>query len=185
SPPISRSATAGSLNCTKSLSMERDFGRSRITVDSHPSRNSRRMGRLWSSAPIKMPKSVMNLTSLPPLGPDTEFRQAKLWRSRKIEYEVFCNQAATADALVFTMTKKLLFVTTILLVVALGAFAADVTGKWTYEAPGRGGGQGMSQTITLKADGDKLTGSVPGFGRGGQAPPTEITNGKVTGDKVY
>ena len=83
------------------------------------------------------------------------------------------------------MTKKLLFVTTILLVVALGAFAADVTGKWTYEAPGRGGGQGMSQTITLKADGDKLTGSVPGFGRGGQAPPTEITNGKVTGDKVY
>ena len=30
------------------------------------------------------------------------------------------------------MTKKLLFVTTILLVVAFVAVAADVTGKWTY-----------------------------------------------------
>jgi len=29
------------------------------------------------------------------------------------------------------MTKKLLFVTTLLLVVGLVAFAADVTGKWT------------------------------------------------------
>src|ERR1051326_8529764 len=82
------------------------------------------------------------------------------------------------------MTKKLLFVTTILLVVALGAFAADVSGKWTYEQPGRGGGPGRPVTITLKQDGSKLTGSVPGMGRGGDVPPTEITNGKVDGDKV-
>ena len=85
------------------------------------------------------------------------------------------------------MTKKLLFVTAILLVVAIGAFAADVTGKWTYEQQGRGGGPARQVTITLKQDGNKLTGEVPGFGRGGDAPPppTQITNGKVEGDKVY
>ena len=84
------------------------------------------------------------------------------------------------------MTKKLLFVTTILLVVALSAFAADVTGKWTYEAPGRGGNPGRPTTITLKASGSTLTGSIPGFARGGgEAPPaTEISNGKIDGDKI-
>jgi hypothetical protein len=84
------------------------------------------------------------------------------------------------------MTKKLLFVTTILLLVALAAFAADVTGKWTYEQPGRNGAQGRPMTITLKADGAKLTGSIPGFARGGgEAPPaTEISNGKVDGNNV-
>ena len=85
------------------------------------------------------------------------------------------------------MTKKLLFVPTILLVVALAAFAADVTGKWTYQAPGRGGGDPTNVTITLKADGATLTGTVPGgMGRGGApAADSAITNGKVTGDKIY
>ena len=83
------------------------------------------------------------------------------------------------------MTKKLLFVTTILLVLAIGAFAADVSGKWTYEAPGRGGNPGRPVTITLKQDGSKLTGSVPGMGRGGaEAPAMEVMNGKVDGDKI-
>jgi len=90
------------------------------------------------------------------------------------------------------MTKKLLFVTTILLIVAFVAFAADVTGKWTYEQPGRNGGQGRPMTITLKADGAKLTGSVPGgMGRGGAGggrgtppAPTEITNGKIDGNNI-
>ena len=97
------------------------------------------------------------------------------------------------------MTKKLLFVTTLLLVVAFVAFAADVTGKWTYEGPGRGGNPGRPTTITLKQDGAKLTGSVPaqmgGGRRGGAAadpaappppPPAdqEISNGKVDGNKI-
>ena len=84
------------------------------------------------------------------------------------------------------MTKKLLFVVTIALVFAFAAMAADVTGKWTFEQPGRGGGPGRPVTITLKQDGSKLTGSVPGMGRGGDnpPPPTEITDGKVDGDKV-
>ena len=91
------------------------------------------------------------------------------------------------------MTKKLLFVTTVLLVVALVAFAADATGKWTYSMPGFNGGPDRQVVITLKQDGDKLTGSVPamggrgGGGGGGNAeppPPTEITNGKVSGSTV-
>ena len=85
-----------------------------------------------------------------------------------------------------TMTKKLLFVVTIALVFAFAAMAADVTGKWTYEQPGRGGNPGRPVTITLKQDGAKLTGSVPGMGRGGDnpPPPTEITDGKVDGNSV-
>jgi len=88
------------------------------------------------------------------------------------------------------MTKKLLFVTTILLVVAFVAVAADVSGKWTYEGPGRGGNPGRPVTITLKADGMKLTGTVPGGGGrgggGGGTPPAdvEISNGKVDGNNI-
>ena len=81
------------------------------------------------------------------------------------------------------MTKKLLFVSTLLLVMTVGAFAADLTGKWTYSMQGRDGTP-REVTITLKQDGDKLTGSVPGMGRGGQqAPAMEVMNGKVDGDK--
>jgi hypothetical protein len=84
------------------------------------------------------------------------------------------------------MTKKLLFVMTILLVASFALMAADISGKWTYEQPGRGGNPGRPTTITLKADGAKLTGSVPGFARGGgeAPPPTEITDGKVDGNNV-
>jgi hypothetical protein len=82
------------------------------------------------------------------------------------------------------MTKKLLFVMTILLVASLALMAADVSGKWSFEQPGRGGGPGRPVTITLKADGAKLTGSVPGMSRGGDAPPTEITDGKVDGNNI-
>ena len=81
------------------------------------------------------------------------------------------------------MTKKLLFVTT-LLVAAFTLLAADATGKWTFEMQGRNG-QSRQMSITLKQDGDTLTGSVPGMGRGGQGgQETPITNGKVDGDHV-
>jgi len=98
------------------------------------------------------------------------------------------------------MTKKVLFVSAILLAVALVAIAADsITGKWVYDMPafGRGGGGGggaapagppRQATLDLKADGAKLTGTVttPGFARGGGDPPppttTAISNGKVDGN---
>jgi hypothetical protein len=95
-------------------------------------------------------------------------------------------------ALTCTMTKKLLFVTTVLCVVALVAFAADVSGKWSYSMPGFNGGPDRPVTITLKMDGDNLTGSVSGMmggrgggGGGGAAPAdTPIANAKVSGDNV-
>jgi len=80
------------------------------------------------------------------------------------------------------MTKKLLFVTTILLVLCLAAFAADVTGKWTFEQQGRGGNP-TTVTLNLKADGMKLTGSVVRPGRNGNQE-AQITDGKIDGSTI-
>jgi len=60
---------------------------------------------------------------------------------------------------------------------AVAAFAAGVDGKWTYETQGRNGPQ--TGTITLKADGATLSGTVSG--RGGD---TEIADGKVDGNNI-
>ena len=61
---------------------------------------------------------------------------------------------------------------------AVAAFAADATGKWTAEMQGRGG-QTRQVTMNLKADGAKLTGTV-----GSPQGDTEITDGKVDGDTI-
>ena len=82
------------------------------------------------------------------------------------------------------MTKKLLFVLTILLVAAFALMAADVTGKWVYEQPGRGGGNPTQVTLNLKVDAGKLTGSVVRPGRGGEPMETQISEGKVDGDNI-
>jgi len=81
------------------------------------------------------------------------------------------------------MTKKLLFVGTILLVVGLVALAADVSGKWTFEQQGRQGNT-TTVTLTLKADGGNLTGNMSQPGRDGNAMETEISNGKIDGSTV-
>ena len=81
------------------------------------------------------------------------------------------------------MTKKLLFVTTILLALAVAAMAADVSGKWTFEQAGRGGGNPVTVTLTLKAEGSKLTGTVVRPGRNGNME-AQITDGKVDGNNV-
>ena len=88
------------------------------------------------------------------------------------------------DALVDTMAKKLLFVMTILLVVGVVAFAADVSGKYTYEMQGRGGGNPTVVTLTLKAAGSALTGSESRPGRDGNAMESPISEGKVDGDSI-
>jgi hypothetical protein len=82
------------------------------------------------------------------------------------------------------MTKKLLFVMTILLVAAFALMAADVSGKWTFEQPGRGGNPGRPVTITLKADGSTLTGTMPAGGRGGAGDPIAISDGKIDGNSI-
>jgi len=62
---------------------------------------------------------------------------------------------------------------------AFAASAADVTGKWTAQVPGRGGNT-TENTFVFKVDGAKLTGTMDA-GRGG---PAEITDGKVSGDDI-
>jgi hypothetical protein len=56
--------------------------------------------------------------------------------------------------------------------------AADVTGKWVAQVPGREG-QTREQTFTLKAEGAKLTGTVSG-----RQNETPISDGKVDGDNI-
>jgi hypothetical protein len=58
------------------------------------------------------------------------------------------------------------------------ALAADVTGKWTAEVPGRGGNT-QTTTFTFKADGANLTGSV-----GTQRGDNPISDGKIDGDNI-
>jgi hypothetical protein len=97
----------------------------------------------------------------------------------------FGNPSDARIAYVCTMTKKLLFVTTILLALAFAASAADVSGKWVYEQAGRQGGNPTKVTLTLKVEGGKLTGNVSRPGRdGGAAMESPISDAKVDGNNV-
>ena len=66
----------------------------------------------------------------------------------------------------------------LLLLAAVAAFAADVSGKWVAQVPGRNG-QMRETTFNLKADGGSLTGTVSG--RNGDNP---ISDGKIDGDNI-
>jgi len=68
---------------------------------------------------------------------------------------------------------------------ASAADAPSATGNWTWSVPGRDGGAERKMTLTLKQDGEKLTGKVSSPGRdGGAARETEISDGTVKGDEV-
>ena len=96
------------------------------------------------------------------------------------------------------MMRKAVLAVLILLMVSAIALAADaISGKWVWETQGfgfgGGGGAPMKTTLTLKADGAKLAGTitVPSFGGGppdpGAAPQMEeiqISNGKVDGNNI-
>jgi opacity protein-like surface antigen len=62
-------------------------------------------------------------------------------------------------------------------VLAVSAFAADVTGKWVGKMETPNGSRDV--IFNLKQDGEKLTGSTTG--RGGDTP---ISDGSVKGDDV-
>jgi len=74
--------------------------------------------------------------------------------------------------------RKLMITGFLLGLLALTALAADITGKWTAEVPGRGG-QTRETTFTFKVDGNALTGTVSGFR--GEMP---ISDGKIEGDQI-
>jgi hypothetical protein len=78
-------------------------------------------------------------------------------------------------------------------ILALGAIAtaqaqdkkADPTGTWTWSTPGRNGGEPRKSTLTLKAEGEKVTGTLATPGRqGGEPRQTAIEDGKLTGDEI-
>ena len=77
-------------------------------------------------------------------------------------------------------TLSLLATAAVVAVASVSIYAADVTGKWTAQVPGRDG-QTREQTFTLKADGEKLTGTVSGMMGGGDV---EIKDGTVKGDAI-
>jgi hypothetical protein len=63
--------------------------------------------------------------------------------------------------------------------------AASATGNWTWSVAGRDGGAERKMTLTLKQDGEKLTGKLSSPGRdGGAARETEISDGSVKGSDV-
>ena len=62
---------------------------------------------------------------------------------------------------------------------------ADPTGTWSWTTPGRNGGPDRKSTLTLKLDGEKVTGKLSSPGRqGGAANETEIQDGKLKGDEI-
>jgi hypothetical protein len=77
------------------------------------------------------------------------------------------------------MTKRLICVLSLLLVLAIGALAADISGKWVAQVPGRGGNT-RETTFTFKAAGASLTGSMSGM-QGAEVP---ISDGKINGDNI-
>jgi len=77
------------------------------------------------------------------------------------------------------MSKKLVFVFSLLLAFALCAVAADISGKWTGQVPGRQG-QARETSFTFKVAGETLTGSMAG----GQGQEVALSEGKISGDTI-
>jgi hypothetical protein len=78
-----------------------------------------------------------------------------------------------------TMTFRIASITgALVLAGTLALQAADISGKWTAQVPGRDG-QTRETTFTFKVEGEKLTGTTSG--RNGDVP---ITDGTVKGDAV-
>jgi hypothetical protein len=66
----------------------------------------------------------------------------------------------------------------VMLLLAAVAVAADLSGKWTGEVPGRQAAG--TATFLFKVDGDTLTGTMTGP----QGREVQIQDGKVSGDKI-
>ena len=76
------------------------------------------------------------------------------------------------------MSRNMLFLIATLILITVGLWAADTSGKWTAQVPGRSG-QMRDVTFVLKASGENLTGTMSG--RNGDVP---ISDGKVSGDDL-
>jgi hypothetical protein len=74
--------------------------------------------------------------------------------------------------------RQVVLVLSIIIAAMTIAWAADVTGKWVAQVPGRDG-QTRETTFNFKVEGDKLTGTMSGFQ--GETP---ISDGKISGDDI-
>ena len=61
---------------------------------------------------------------------------------------------------------------------------SEATGTWTWTSPGRNGGPERKNTLKLKVEGDKLTGTTSSVAGDTQAPETEIKEAKISGDEI-
>lgn len=77
-----------------------------------------------------------------------------------------------------TRTMRWMGATLLAVTVAAAVWAADATGKWTWNQRGQGGNE-VTMNLELKQDGEKLTGTVA---RGDQK--TEIKEGTVKNGEV-
>jgi opacity protein-like surface antigen len=77
------------------------------------------------------------------------------------------------------MTKKTFLLAVLAAAFAMLAAAADVTGKWTAQVPGRDN-QTREVVFHFKAEGAKLTGTMSGP----QGADIAISDGKVDGDSI-
>lgn len=71
-----------------------------------------------------------------------------------------------------------LWITLLVAVFALAVYAADVSGKWIAQVPGRGG-ETREVTFNFKADGETLTGTMSS-----PQGDREISDGKIKGDDI-
>lgn len=77
------------------------------------------------------------------------------------------------------MTKRIVFLSACFVFAALTmVWAADVSGKWTAQVPGRGGNT-QETTFNFKVEGDKVTGTMSG-----RQGDVAISDGKVSGDNI-
>ena len=80
---------------------------------------------------------------------------------------------------------RLLILTASAVLLASSAFAGAIDGKWVSERKMDRDGQSFTivQTFDLKEDGGKLTGKFSMKFGDNEAPPAEISDGKVDGNK--
>lgn len=76
------------------------------------------------------------------------------------------------------MRTRLFWMCLLVSLFALAAVAADISGKWVSETPGRDGGT-VTTTYNFKVTGNTLTGTISSQ-RGDQ----EISEGKISGDEI-
>src|ERR1035438_8324927 len=142
--------------------MTRDFGAMSLGTKRLPLLSTTitsKSGRVWQASEAKhslslLPAARVGITTVTRGWGKSLFYMAKGensatrregWRERLFEREILArckpngNIRRLTDAFTITMTKKLLFVVTLLCALSFGLMAADITGKWTSEQAGRNG----------------------------------------------